>query len=304
MSVEGSRKAIIAAFAANLGIAVAKFTAFLFSGATSLLVEAIHSLADTTNQGLLLLGGRRASRAPDDEHPFGHSRERYFWAFIVALVIFSVGGLFAVYEGIEKLLHPTKLADPAVAFGVLGFSIVLEFLSLRTGLREARHERTRGQSLWRFVRDSKVPELPVVLLEDLGALAGLALALAGLIAAEATGNARFDAAGSIAIGLLLIGIASVLSTETKSLLIGEAAAGEVITAITGAITDAPNVRSLIHLRTLQLGPTDLLVTAKVELDGTLAYAEVARAIDAIEVRIRTVAPTARLIFLEPDVRVS
>ena len=304
MSAGGSTRAILAAFAANLGIAVAKFAAFLLTGASSMLAESIHSLADTGNQGLLLLGGRRSTRPPDEQHPFGHARERYFWAFVVALVLFSVGGLFAVYEGVHKVLHPGELSDPVVGFVVLGIAIVLESLSLRTAVREASHVRRPGQSWPQFVRRTKVPELPVVLLEDVGALIGLVLAIAGLGLAEATGNARFDAVGSIAIGLLLLGIASVLAVETKSLLIGEAAEDEVVATLRQAIATAPDVRGLIDLRTLQLGPEDLLVAAKIELDPALPYRELARAIDAIEQRLRAAVPIARLIFLEPDTRVA
>ena len=219
---EGSRRAIVAAFAANLGIAIAKFGAFAFTGAASMLAEAVHSVADTGNQALLFLGSARARRAPTDEHPFGFGRERYFWAFVVALVLFSVGALFAVGEGIEKILHPHELESPYVAIAVLAVSIALETASFITARREANLLR-RGESWVSFIRHTKNPELPVVLLEDLGALAGLLIAGAGIGLAIATGDPRFDAAGSIAIGVLLGGIAVVLAVEMKSLLIGEAA---------------------------------------------------------------------------------
>jgi len=282
MAHEGSRRAIVAAASANLGIAVAKIVAFAITGATSLLAEAIHSVADTGNQGLLLLGGRRSRQAPDERHPFGHGRERYFAAFVVALVLFSVGGLFAVYEGIQKVLHPHELGSPVVAFVVLGVAIVLESLSLRTAVQETAHVRRPGQSYPTFIRSTTVPELPVVLLEDAGALVGLALALLGTALAEVTRQPRFDAVGSIAIG--------------------EAAEPEVVAAAQAALAGAPGVASVIHLRTLQLGPDDLLVAAKLELAGAPSYVETARTIDAVEVVLRAAVPSARLVFLEPDVR--
>lgn len=295
---EGSRRAIFAAFFANLGIAIAKFVAFALTGAASMLAEAIHSVADTGNQALLFLGGHRAKRPASELHQFGYGRERYFWAFVVALVLFSLGAVFAVYEGVNKLLHPHELDDPTVAFAVLGVAIVLEIFSLRTAVREARPER-RGRSWWRFVRTAKSPELPVVLLEDLGALTGLGLALAGITASVVTGEPAFDALGSIAIGLLLGVIAVILAIEMKSLLMGEAASPEEQRAIREAITAHPDVDHVIHLRTQHIGPEELLVAAKVDL-GDLSSHELASAIDAIEVQVRAAVPTARVIYLEPD----
>jgi len=297
---EGSRRAILAAFLANLGIAIAKLAAFLATGAASMLAEAVHSLADTGNQALLLLGAARARRKASDDHPFGYGRERYFWAFVVALVLFSLGALFAIGEGIEKLLHPHALERAEWAIGVLVVAIALETFSLRTAVREANTVRG-GESWWAFVRHSKSPELPVVLLEDIGALLGLVFALIGVGLAIVTGEPRYDAFGSVAIGLLLAVIAVVLANEMKSLLIGEAAAPGVDAAIRGALESAPQVRRLIHLRTLHLGPEDLLVAAKIELDPNLGVAEVALAIDVAEARIRGAVPSARMIFLEPDV---
>jgi cation diffusion facilitator family transporter len=219
---EGSTKAIAAAFLANLGIAIAKFVGFLVTGASSMLAEAIHSLADTGNQGLLVVGGRAAARPATPEHPFGHGRDRYFWAFVVALVLFTVGGLFAVYEGVEKLRHPHEIDSPLVALAILGVAVVLESLSLRTAMREARPHK--GRLSWpSYIRRSKSPELPVVLLEDTGALIGLVFAVCGVGLSTLTGEPRFDGAATLAIGLLLVAIAIVLVVETKSLLIGEAA---------------------------------------------------------------------------------
>ena len=297
---EGSRRAIVAAFAANLGIAIAKFGAFAFTGAASMLAEAVHSVADTGNQALLFLGSARARRTPDEHHPFGYGRERYFWAFVVALVLFSVGALFAVVEGIEKLLHPHELESPYVAIAVLAVSIALETASFFTARREANLLR-RGESWLAFIRHTKNPELPVVLLEDLGALVGLLIAGAGIGLAIATGNPRFDAAGSIAIGVLLGGIAVVLAAEMKSLLIGEAATPAVIAKIRTAMESAPHVARIIHLRTLHLGPDDLLVASKLAFDPRLDFASLAKAIDETERRVRAEVPAARLIFLEPDV---
>jgi cation diffusion facilitator family transporter len=297
---EGSRRAIIAAFLANLGIAVAKFIGFAFTGAASMLAEAVHSVADTGNQALLFLGSARSRKAADEEHPFGHGHERYFWGFVVAMILFSLGALFAIYEGIEKLLHPKPLDSPGWAIAILGVAVVLEAISFRTALKEARPLRGTD-SWWQFIHRAKTPELPVVLLEDAGALIGLVLALVGVGLALITGNPRFDAIGSIAIGCLLGGIAAVLATEMKSLLIGESAATRDIDAVRAAITGAPCVVRLIHMRTLHLGPEDVLVAAKVEFDPATTMPDLGPAIDAIETRIREALPIAKVIYLEPDV---
>jgi cation diffusion facilitator family transporter len=296
---EGSTRAILAAFLANLGIAVVKFVAFLFTGAASMLAESIHSVADTGNQALLALGGRSGRRAPTAEHPFGFGRERYFWAFLVAVVLFTVGSLFALFEGYQKLRHPQRIDAPAWAFAALLVAIALEGWSLRTAVHEAGKVRA-GQSWWAFIHRSKSPELPVVLLEDVGALLGLACALTGVSLAVVTGQSRFDAVGSIAIGLLLGVIAVTLGTEMRSLLIGEAASQAEVAAIRAALVDGPVVRRLIHMRTLQLGPDELLVGAKVEFDPALTLVEVAQAIDEAERRVRAKVPSARVIYLEPD----
>lgn len=296
----GSRKAIFAALLANLGIAVAKFVGFLVTGAASMLAESVHSIADSGNQALLILGGNRAARKATPEHPFGYGRERYFWAFVVALVLFSFGGLFASYEGYQKLSEPHELNAPLVAVGILVFAIVVESLSLRVAVREANLTRA-GQSWWSFIRHSKSPELPVVLLEDLGAEIGLFLALMGVGLAELTGDPRWDAMGSLAIGVLLIAIALLLAIEMKSLLVGEGASPADTDAIRSAIEGGRDVRRLIHLKTEHLGPEELLVGAKVELQPHLSFAEVVAAINDTEVRVRAAVPAARVIYLEPDI---
>jgi cation diffusion facilitator family transporter len=299
---EGSRKAIIAAFFANLGIAIAKFIGFLLTRSAGLLAESGHSLADTGNQALLMLGSKRGKRPADSAHPFGYGSERYFWAFVVALVLFSMGGLFALYEGISKLRNPHQIDNAVVAFVILAIAILLESYSLRTAVKEAKPLRTPGTSWITFIRTSKAPELPVVLLEDVGAEVGLTVALAGLILAEVTGNPRWDAVGSIAIGVLLVVIAIVLAAEMKPLLIGEAASDADISLIAAALRSSTNVNSIIHMRTVHIGPDDLLVAAKVDFEHSLSIAELAAAIDAAEAAMRTAVPKTTTIYIEPDIR--
>ena len=293
-----TRRAIVAAFLANLGIAMAKFVAFAITGSASMLAESIHSVADTGNQGLLFLGGRRSRKSPTREPPFGFGAERYFWAFVVALVLFTLGALFALAEGIDKLVHPEPIESPAVAYAVLAVAIVLEGLSLRTARRESLPSRGT-RSWWQFIHTTKNAELPVVLLEDTGALTGLVLALVGITLAEVTGNDRWDAMGSIAIGLLLGVIAIVLATEMKSLLIGESADPAIEQRVRDATLAGPEVKRVIHLRTLHLGPEDVLVAMKLEFTAH-EVADLAVAIDTVEARVRASVPAARLMFVEPD----
>ncbi|HEY3436779.1 MAG TPA: cation diffusion facilitator family transporter [Actinotalea sp.] len=301
MSAGGGQKAVLAALAANLGIAVTKFVAFLLTGSSSMLAESVHSVADSGNQGLLLLGGRRSRKGPTEAHNFGYGRERYLYSFIVAIVLFTVGGLFALYEAWHKWAEPEGIESwrwvPVV---VLLAAIVMEGLSFRTALRES-HEARGSQSLVSFIRTAKAPELPVVLLEDLGALIGLVLALAGVGLTLATGNGRWDAAGTASIGVLLVVIAVVLAIETRSLLIGEAATEQHADAIREALV-GPGVESVIHMRTEHIGPDEILVAAKIEVAGARTAAEVAAAIDLAEVRVRAAVPIATLIYLEPDLR--
>ncbi len=299
---EGSRKAIIAAFFANLGIAVAKFIGFLITRSAGLLAESAHSLADTGNQGLLMFGSKRGKRDADRAHPFGYGPERYFWAFVVALVLFSMGGLFALYEGIQKLQHPHTVESPAVAYGILILAILLESYSLRTAVKEANHVRPKSMSWWQFIRRAKAPELPVVLLEDVGAELGLFFALGGLTLSEITGNARWDAVGSVAIGILLVAIAIILGVEMKGLLIGEAASDDNQAAIESALRGSDNVLSIIHMRTMHLGPDDILVAAKIDFDHSLSIEELAKAIDDAEVALRAAVPYTSVVYIEPDIR--
>jgi cation diffusion facilitator family transporter len=300
MSTSGGTKAVVAALLANTGIAIAKFIGFLITRSSSMLAESIHSVADAANQVLLLVGGRRAKRDADEAHQFGYGRERYFWAFVVAIVLFLLGGVFAIFEGVEKLLHPHDVESPGVAIGILLAAIVMEGFSFRTAIHEARP--LKGKQSWAtFIRKTKNPELPVVLLEDLGALIGLVIALSALSLTVVTGNADFDGIGTIAIGALLVVIAIVLAREMKSLLIGEAASDTDIVAMTAAITAAPNVRQLINLRSEHIGPEELLVAAKVEFGHELTVPQLADAIDDVEARVRDAVPTARRLFIEPDV---
>jgi cation diffusion facilitator family transporter len=299
-SSAGSTRAILAAGGANLGIAIVKFIAFLLSGSSSLLAESVHSLADTANQALLLLGGRKSRRVADDAHPFGYGRERYVYAFVVSIILFSIGGVFSIYEGIQKIGEPHPLENPWWPIGVLVAAIVLESLSFRTAIRESNH--TRGSQSWvQFIRRAKAPELPVVLLEDFAALIGLVLALLGVGLTIITHNSVFDGIGTLAIGVLLVLVAVVLGMETKSLLVGEGASPADLLAIREAINGHEDVEALIHMRTLYLGPDELLVGAKVAFARTQRLADVARAIDAVEASIRAKVPIARVIYIEPDV---
>ncbi len=301
MAHSGGSKAIVAALAANLGIAVTKFVAYLLTHSSSMLAEAVHSLADSGNQVLLLVGGKRARRAADEEHPFGYGRERYLYAFIVSIVLFSLGGLFALYEAWHKWADPHAIESwHWVPVAVLVVAIVLESFSLRTAVHESN--QVRGSQSWvSFIRTAKAPELPVVLLEDVGALVGLVLALFGVSMTLVTEDGRWDAVGTGGIGVLLVVIAVVLALETRSLLLGESATKESVRRIREALV-GEGVASVIHLRTLHLGPEEILVAAKIEVPAATTAAEVAAAIDRAEARIRAAEPIATVIYLEPDLR--
>ena len=292
-------KAIIAAFLANLGIAIAKFAGFLITRSSSMLAESIHSVADTANQGLLWMGGVRSRREADEMFQFGYGRERYFWSFIVSLVLFTLGAVFATYEGINKLLHPHEIESAWVAIGILLLGIVLEGWSFRTAVEESKPLKG-DRSWWQFVRTSRVPELPVVLMEDLGALTGLVLALGAITLSVTTGNPRWDGVGTVLIGALLAVIAVILAIEMKGLLIGEGAGPEEFAKIRSAIDETPHVDHVIHLRTQYLGPDALLVAAKLAFDQSLDVAGLADVVDDVERRIREKVPHASPIYVEPD----
>ncbi|MBP2403200.1 ferrous iron efflux protein F [Streptomyces netropsis] len=300
MSASGGTKAIVAALGANLAIAVAKFVAFAFSGSSSMLAEGVHSVADSGNQALLLLGGKKAQKQASEEHPFGYGRERYIYGFLVSIVLFTIGGVFALYEGYEKIKHPHDLDNWYWPVGVLVFAIIAESFSFRTAIKESNE--LRGKQSWSsFIRTAKAPELPVVLLEDLGALVGLVLALGGVLLTMGTGDGVWDGIGTLCIGALLVLIALVLAAETKSLLLGEAAGAEQVARIRTAAVDGESVTRVIHMRTLHLGPEELLVAAKIAVPAESSATQVAAAIDAAEARIREAVPIARVIYLEPDI---
>ena len=293
-------KAVVAALAVNLGIAITKFAAFLVTGSASMLAESVHSVADTSNELLLLLGSGRSRRVRNELHAFGFGRERYFYAFVVAVLLFTVGAVFSVYDGVRKIMSPDEVRAPAVAFGVLVLCALLESFSLRTAIKAANRER--GRLGWRdFVHATKSPELPVVLLEDLAALLGLGFAFLGVLLSVLTGDGVWDGAGSVAVGILLGCAAFVVGFETKSLLIGESASAEMSASIVLALEDGPEGFRVIHLRTSHVGPDSLLVAAKVAVPGTLSAADLVARIDAAEKRVRTAVPIAETIYLEPDI---
>ncbi|MEH6806407.1 cation diffusion facilitator family transporter [Rhodococcus erythropolis] len=299
MSAHGGKKAILAALGANAGIAVAKFAGFLITGSSSMLAESVHSVADTSNQGLLLLGQKKAEREADQLHPFGYGRNRYFYSFVVALVLFTLGSLFAIYEGIHKIQHPEELNSAFVAIAILFIAICLEGYSFRTAAKESRPLKG-NVSWWNFIRTSRSPELPVVLLEDTGALIGLVLALGGVGLTMVTGNPVFDGIGTLCIGVLLGIIAVILIIEMQSLLIGEGATAVETELILNALVDGTRIERVIHCKTQYLGPEEILVAAKVAVPIGSTISDVATAIDEAESRVRAAVPAARVIYLEPD----
>jgi cation diffusion facilitator family transporter len=301
MSAGESRGAVVAALAANVGIAVAKFVGFAITGSGALLAEAAHSVADCGNQGLLLLGHRRAQRDPDPQHPFGHARENFFFAFLVAVILFTLGAGFAAREGIDKLAHSHEVESAGVAIGILLAAMALEGFSLRTAVRAANQTRAEV-GWWRFIRETKAADLSVILLEDTAALVGLLLAFAGVSLSAITGDGVWDAIATLAIAGLLAGIAVVLAIETKSLLIGEAASPEEAETIRRAIASTDVIRDVVHLRTEHRGPDEILVAAKVAVAPGTPADELAKAIDEAEARIRAALPSAHYIFIEPDIR--
>jgi cation diffusion facilitator family transporter len=299
VSTEGGMRAVVAALLANLGIAVSKFVAFAFTGSSSMLSEAIHSLADSANQVLLLVGNKRSQKKADDKHPFGYGRRRFVYGFVVAIVLFMVGGLFSLYEGIHKWQHPEPLTDWWIAVLVLLVAIGLESFSFRTAIVEANKARG-GRSMLGFVRDARQPELPVILLEDAGALVGLMFALTGVGLAVVTDDGRYDALGAMAVGTLLVVIAVFLAMEMTTMLVGEGALPEEVAAIRLALESSTGVTRVIHLRTLHVGPDELLVAAKIAIRHNDTGAQIAKDIDEAEIALRAAVPTARYVFLEPD----
>lgn len=297
---DGGRAAIAMALAANVAIAVSKFVAFIFTGSGAMLAEGVHSIADSGNQLLLIIGGRRSKRLASAEHPFGYGGDRYFYSFLVAVVLFSLGGLFALFEGIEKVRHPHEITSPGWAIATLGFAIILESISFRTAIRFARVDKA-GSSWVAYIREAKAPELPVVLLEDLGALVGLFIALGSVLASILFGAPIFDGLGTLAIGLLLLAVGVVLAIESKSLLLGESASPIDAAKISDALLSVDEVQRVIHIRTLHLSPDEILVAAKIAVSADLSGAEIAVAIDSAEVRIRAAVPMAKIIYLEPDI---
>lgn len=293
-------KAVIAALVANLGIAIAKFAAFFVTGSASMLAEAVHSVADTGNEVLLLIGRGRSRRSRTAEHPFGFGRERYFYGFVVAVMLFTIGAAFSIYDGVHKILNGGELDSPIVAYVVLGLSIVLESFSLRTAIREVNQVR-EGRGWRQFIHSTKAPELPVVLLEDTAALLGLTFAFTGILLAQLTGNDKWDGAGSVAVGVLLACAAFIVGFETKSLLIGESASEDVTARIVASVENGPEQFRLIHLRTSHIGPDNLLVAGKIGVNGELTAADLAAGINATEKRIRAEVPIAETIYLEPDI---
>ncbi|NLE81165.1 MAG: cation diffusion facilitator family transporter [Rhodococcus sp.] len=299
MSAHGGKKAILAALGANAGIAVAKFTGYLITGSSSMLAESVHSVADTSNQGLLLLGFKRAEREATDLHPFGYGRNRYFYSFVVALVLFTLGSMFAIYEGIHKIQHPEDLTSPIVAVVILLVAIALETFSFYTAVKESRLVKG-DRGWWQFIRTSRSPELPVVLLEDLGALVGLFLALGGVGLSMLTGNPVWDGIGTLCIGVLLGVIAVILIIEMQSLLIGEGATADEERRIRSALMGGDEIECIIHIKTQYLGPEEMLVAAKLGIARGSDITEIAAAIDGAEARVRSAVPAARVIYLEPD----
>ncbi|MFT7473762.1 MAG: cation diffusion facilitator family transporter [Verrucomicrobiales bacterium] len=299
MAAGGSQRAVITALFANLGIAIAKFVGFLITGASSMLAESIHSVADTTNQGLLLLGGKRAVKDANDTFHFGYGRERYFWSFVVALLLFSVGAGYALYEGILKILDPHEISNLPVAIGILLFAIALEAYAFSTAVREANKTR-RNRTWWQFVRTTRNPELPVVLLEDSGAMLGLVVAIGGISLSEITGNAIWDGIATFIIGVILAAIAVMLAVEMKSLLIGESADPYTTKKITEALGKESSIVRVIELKTQHLGPEDLLIVARVKFDEKLGGDELASAIDGVHARLKQAIPMADFVYIEPE----
>jgi cation diffusion facilitator family transporter len=295
------RVAVITALVANVAVALAKLGAFAVTRSSAMLAESLHSFADSVNEVLLLVGSRRASRPADRRHPFGHARYRYLYAYVVSLTVFWIGGVLAVIEGVSHLVSREAVLDPRLAFAVLGLAALLDGWSLRTTIRTGRP--AKGDLSWRqLVRVTKAPEIIVVFLEDLGALIGIGIAFLGVGLSALTGDSTWDAVASIAIGVLLMAIGTVVNRETESLLVGEAATTEVVGAIREAIANTAGIERVVELRTIHVGPDNLVVAAGIVVDATLDATGVANAIVDAEARVRAAAPFRTVIYLEPRVR--
>ncbi|WP_062202640.1 cation diffusion facilitator family transporter [Aureimonas sp. AU12] len=296
---DGSRKTVVAAIGANLAIAATKFAAAFFTGSASMLAEGIHSLVDTTNEGFLLLGIHRSKRPADAMHPFGYGTELYFWAFIIAILIFALGSGFSLYDGIGKLVEGTgePIEKPAVALGVLALSFIFEGYSWRIAFGEFQKLRG-GRGIIQDFRDLKDPSIFIVLCEDSAALVGILIAAAGIGLALITGNPLFDAAGSVVIGLLLAATAWVLAVEVKGLLIGEAASPAIVEAVREGVGRRPEIAGVNEIRTLHRGPNDVLLTMSVDFEDDILSQDIEAAVSEIEERIRTRFPIVRRIYIE------
>jgi cation diffusion facilitator family transporter len=290
-------RAILYSLGANVAIAAAKLVGAMFTGSGSLLAEAFHSIADCGNEGLLLLGRRQAREPPSAKHPLGHGRASYFWAFIVALLLFSIGGVASIYEGIRKLRDATNLEAPVVAVAIILFAAVAEAVSLYVALKEINKQRGT-RSLWRWFRESRRSELIVLFGENAAALAGLGIALGAVLITMATGDPFYDAVGSIAVGALLVVVAAAISAETKSLLIGESASPRVRRAVRAFLSGRPEIRRVSSLITLQHGE-DLVVAVKAQMRATATPLELVEAVTRCEAELKAAFPQARWVFFEP-----
>jgi len=293
----GSKKVIFAALAGNTLIAITKFAAAFWTGSSAMLSEGIHSLVDTGNQGLLLHGMARAGRPADETHPFGYGREIYFWAFVVAILIFAVGAGVSIYEGIIKVLDPHPVEDAFVNYAVLGAAFVFEGAAWWVAFREFQTDKGRAGFL-AAVRDSKDPTIFTVLFEDTAAMLGLFVAFVGIAIAEATGIAWIDGAASIVIGFILAMTAVLLAIETKGLLIGEAASPRLVSTIEGLVAATPTVRALNELRTMHLGPSEVLLALSLDFEDNLTAGKVEDAIYALEVTIKGLFPEVTRLYIE------
>jgi cation diffusion facilitator family transporter len=300
MAPGGTTKSIVVALGANVGIAIAKFAGYLMTGSSAMLAESLHSLADSINELLLMIGKRQARKSPDTLHQFGYGRSRYFYSFVVALMVFMMGSVFAMYEGYRKLTHPEPLTRPGIALIILAFAALLDGYSLHTA--RAQSQRLKGSAgWWQFIRNSRVAEPPVILLEDSAALLGLGVAFAGVTLTTATGDPLWDAVSTLAIGVLLGAIAVVLIIETHSLLIGEGATGKQCDTIRSTLQRAEDVDRVVDMRTQYLAPDELLVAAKVVFGHDLELTVAADVIMNVETRVREAVPAVRVVYIQPDV---